>query len=197
AGTLAMGDLDGDSRLDLAIANEGASRVSGLLGNGDGSFGGKNDYRTGDGPVALAIGDLNNDGKPDLAVANFGPGSVAVLLNIATDWPTATQLSLFEGMWTREGIELRWQFTEPRNFISSHLERSDAGTWSVVQSERHSEGEYAIFLDRGVEPGRAYYYRLVATQQDGSLTIFGPLVVTVSGSLNQIELLSVAPSPTR
>jgi hypothetical protein len=56
-----------------------------LLGNGDGTFGAKSDYATGNGPVSVAIGDLNGDGKPDLAVASAGSypnyyGTVSVLL---------------------------------------------------------------------------------------------------------------------
>lgn len=53
-----------------------------LLGNGDGSFGVKTDYGTGDAPTSVAIGDLNGDGKPDLATANFYSSTVSVLLNI-------------------------------------------------------------------------------------------------------------------
>ncbi len=82
--SVAIGDLNGDGKPDLAVANHYDNTASVLLGNGDGSFQPKVDYGTGTRPSSVAIGDLNRDGKPDLAVANsdYGHGStVSVLLN--------------------------------------------------------------------------------------------------------------------
>jgi hypothetical protein len=76
----AIGDLNGDSRPDLAVANDGANTVSVLLGNGNGTFGAKVDYGTGIIPRSVAIGDVNGDTRPDLAVANASSGTVSVLL---------------------------------------------------------------------------------------------------------------------
>ena len=36
--SVAVGDFNGDGKLDLAVANYGSSNVSILLGNGDGTF---------------------------------------------------------------------------------------------------------------------------------------------------------------
>ena len=70
--SVALGDLNGDGKPDLAVANYSSSTVSVLLGNGDWDFGfgAKTDFGTGSYPYSVAIGDLNGDGKPDLAVAN-------------------------------------------------------------------------------------------------------------------------------
>ena len=68
--SVAIGDLNGDGDLDLAVANRWSANVSVLLGNGDGSFPKRGELRVGDGPCSVAIGDLNGDGDLDLAVAN-------------------------------------------------------------------------------------------------------------------------------
>jgi FG-GAP-like repeat/FlgD Ig-like domain/FG-GAP repeat len=79
--SLAIEDLNGDGRLDLALVNAADSTISVLLGNGDGSFGTKRDYFTGGFPSSIAIGDVNRDGRPDLAVANRYSSLISVLLN--------------------------------------------------------------------------------------------------------------------
>jgi Bacterial Ig-like domain (group 3)/FG-GAP-like repeat/FG-GAP repeat len=66
---VAVGDLNGDGKLDLVTTNDGDSTVSVLLGNGNGTFQPHVDYPTGFGPTEVAVGDFNGDGKLDLAVA--------------------------------------------------------------------------------------------------------------------------------
>ena len=68
--SVAVGDFNGDSKLDLAVANRGSNTVSVLLGNGDGTFQTRMDYAAGGDPISVAVGDFNGDGKLDLAVAN-------------------------------------------------------------------------------------------------------------------------------
>ncbi|MCW8141814.1 MAG: VCBS repeat-containing protein, partial [Planctomycetota bacterium] len=77
--SVAIGDLNGDGRPDLAVANLN-SNVSVLLGHGDGTFAAATTFAVGATPQSVAIGDLNGDGKPDLAVANQNSNNVSVLL---------------------------------------------------------------------------------------------------------------------
>jgi FG-GAP-like repeat/FG-GAP repeat/Abnormal spindle-like microcephaly-assoc'd, ASPM-SPD-2-Hydin len=77
---VAVGDLNGDGKSDLVVANTEANTVSVLLGKGDGTFAAKVDYPTGTAPTAVAIADVNGDKKPDLIVANSATGTVSVLL---------------------------------------------------------------------------------------------------------------------
>ncbi len=87
AASVAIADLNGDGKLDLAVVNSGLGTVAVLLGNGDGTFQTAVPYSTGGGnPNAVAIGDVNGDGKPDIVVANAADqsgsaGSVSVLLS--------------------------------------------------------------------------------------------------------------------
>jgi len=82
---IAVADINGDGIPDIAAANDGyeygASSVTVLLGNGDGTFTTVSASSTvGEGPVGIIAGDFNGDGKPDLATANFYDGTVTVLL---------------------------------------------------------------------------------------------------------------------
>jgi hypothetical protein len=80
---VAVGDFNGDQKLDLAVASYG-SGVSVLLGNGQGSFGVPASFKVGLEPDSVAIGDFNGDQKLDLAVANLADGNVSVLLGTGT-----------------------------------------------------------------------------------------------------------------
>src|SRR6266566_2826007 len=79
--SVAIGDLNGDDKPDLATGNLHANTVSVLVNRGDSSFRAKLDHPTGRSPVSVAIGDLNGDGKADLATANSEANTVSVLVN--------------------------------------------------------------------------------------------------------------------
>jgi hypothetical protein len=99
AKSVAAGDLNGDGKPDLVVANEclsaadcSAGNVGVLLGNGNGTFQTVQTYGSGGkDTVSAAIGDVNGDGKPDILLANDcvsptncqkgSPGIVGVLLN--------------------------------------------------------------------------------------------------------------------
>ncbi len=79
--SVVAGDFNGDTKLDLAVANQNDHTVSILLGNGDGTFQAHVDYAAGTTDVAaVALGDFNGDGKLDLAVTNPSSDTVSVLL---------------------------------------------------------------------------------------------------------------------
>ena len=79
--SLAVGDFDGDGKLDIAVANYSSSTVGILLGNGSGGFAAATTFNTGgSGPDSVVAADFNGDGKLDLATANYASGSLSLLL---------------------------------------------------------------------------------------------------------------------
>jgi hypothetical protein len=87
--SIVAADFNGDGKPDLAIADSlepgnglGSGLVSVLLNNGDGTFGSRTDYSTGQFPASVVAGDFNGSGKMDLAVAGNLDiyGNVSILM---------------------------------------------------------------------------------------------------------------------
>ncbi|MCA9286656.1 MAG: VCBS repeat-containing protein, partial [Phycisphaerales bacterium] len=89
-------DFNGDSRLDLVVANHevGQDTISVLINNGDGTFAAAVNYPVLGRPYWLGTGDLDGDLDADVVVSNYFGHTVSVLLNdgsgalgAATDYP--------------------------------------------------------------------------------------------------------------
>jgi uncharacterized protein YfaP (DUF2135 family) len=78
--SVAAADLDGDTHLDLVVANSDSDDVSVLLGRGDGSFQVPVSIAVGENPTSLAVAHLDGDANLDLVVANSDSNDVSVLL---------------------------------------------------------------------------------------------------------------------
>ena len=74
---VALGDVNGDGRLDIATTSPGTASV--LLGTGAGAFGPRTDYPTAAQPYSVALADVNDDGRLDLVTTNAGVQTASVL----------------------------------------------------------------------------------------------------------------------
>jgi hypothetical protein len=80
--SVAVGDFNNDTRLDIVVANELSSVVSVLLGYTNEVFVNQLMLIVGSGsrPRSFAIGDVNNDNRMDIVVVNSGTDNIGIFL---------------------------------------------------------------------------------------------------------------------
>ncbi|CAF4167049.1 unnamed protein product, partial [Rotaria sp. Silwood2] len=85
--SVAVGDVNNDKRLDLAVANYNIDNVGILLGHGTGTFAAVRTYSSGvgSGPSFISAGDFNKDNRLDIAVANSLSNNISVFLGSGSE----------------------------------------------------------------------------------------------------------------
>jgi len=104
---VAIGDLNNDGTLDLAVINSpsisggkpGRDGLTILFGDGKGNFSKAkgSPFETGLGPTRVAIGDLNNDGINDVAVGNINSSFVSLYFMGGDGVQSVAQLPIGKG----------------------------------------------------------------------------------------------------
>jgi len=96
ANGMALGDLDGDGKPDVAAVTQISSQLS-LFRNisTPGSFTSSSlaarlDFASGTNPYGVAIGDLDGDGRPDVVFANNSSATISICKNVVPIRPFIT-----------------------------------------------------------------------------------------------------------
>jgi hypothetical protein len=86
--TVAIGDLDGDGKPDVAAGTQSSSHLS-LFKNTStpgsfttSSFAARVDFASGTNPNGVAMGDLDGDGRPDIVFANQYNSNISIYRNV-------------------------------------------------------------------------------------------------------------------
>ncbi len=183
---VAVADLDGDGKPDMAAANGGTNTVSifrntSILG-GAISFAANVDFPTGSYPQGLAIGDLDGDGKPDLAIANNNDNTVSLLRNTSSsgtisfaarmDTPTGSGaydlvISDFDGD-GRPDIAVDDQYG---GTVSVHHNTSATGTISISSNLDYPTGNVPFSLTTADFDGDGMPDLATANNTDATISI--------------------------
>jgi len=129
---VAVGDLNGDGWVDLAVANETPGTVSVLLNDCDGTFGPASSYTVGVGPLAIEIARMDADIYPDIVTSNSSSNDVSVLLNGGDGTFGAPAFYPVGSM--------------PAGVIAEDLNGDGASDVAVVN---HNSGSFTVLLNNG------------------------------------------------
>ena len=88
--TMAAGDLNNDSRLDLVVANMDNGIIDVFLQNGNEPFASPATIVMGVGskPHSIAVDDFDHDHRSDIVVTNYGSDNIAIILSSELDAST-------------------------------------------------------------------------------------------------------------
>ena len=126
---LASGDLNGDGRMDLVVANSGSHDINVFFNRGVKWFAA---YRlqTGQQPLHVALGDINGDGALDLAVTNFKAKSVWMYYNEATGFKVGPIFSIAP--------------FEPDGLVLTDLDNNGFADLAIAANARNGESSRVI-----------------------------------------------------
>ena len=192
---IAIGDLDGDGKPDLAVVNNVSNTVSVFRNTSTsgsisaGSFEPKVDFATTSYPGIVAIGDLNGDGKPDVAVGNYGSNTLSVLRN-AIEPQTPQNLTAEAG----DGqVPLTWNRISENRFLRYRIYAGTSPSPTTkVDSTMGGDLSDTSKTITGLTNGTLYHFRVTAVDSSEIESEYSNEVSVMPG---QPRILSVKDVP--
>lgn len=175
---LALGDYNGDGRLDVAIESGLNSNVAVLLGNGDGTFQSPTaatTFATTNIPVAAVAGDFNKDGADDVATANVIPS------------PGGGNLDAFETVGTFRQALTRANSRPGADLINFNVSSTFGPFADIALSDELPNISGPVVIDGYSQPGSA-----PNTLPDGSNAVLGVVLrpQTLSPAAHGLTIVS-------
>jgi VCBS repeat protein len=190
----ATGDLNGDSHLDLVVADALWGGVRRLLGNGDGTFGGAVLYYTSGSCTDVEVADFNADQILDVVTANQGSVSILKGYGNGTFYPPITYgsgpgaFSVAVSDFESDGI-LDLVTANPNNETVSVFRGNGDGTFQPPQ--HYLAGPYSCSRPWWVEVGD--FNRDVSPD----LAVTNSVANTATGYVGTVEFSSTDPKAIR
>jgi hypothetical protein len=193
---LAVGDLDGDGRADIAIPNEGDSSIT-ILRNtsavGSISFSALPAITVGSGPLKAMIADLDRDSLADIAVVNNASSTLSLLSNVSN-----------EGTLSFASTRVLGTGTSPGRIAIADIDADDAPDLLV---DNINEGTLSLYRNSSTPGSLSFSFPVsflagkqpwsVATgdfngdgRTDVAVTSYSDSMVTIFSNRSQVGLIS-------
>lgn len=195
--SVAVGDADGDGKIDMMVVNQNSNTISVLRNTstvGNITAAAKIDFATGTLPYAIAHGDLDRDGLPEIAVANSSSNSVSVFQINANALPVSiTNVKAYQ---KSAGVQVEWTTQQESNLDRYEIERSQTGQQFFSLGTVVASGNSRIVTNYNwFDPAPLSglnFYRIKIIDNPGQVTYSQVMKVNIAGAPT---LISVYPNP--
>jgi len=185
---VSIADVDGDSKLDLVVANEGSASISVFKNTSTSSisFASKIDFATSAGPISIVINDIDGDNKPDFIVANYASSNMSILRNTILGKPKMTSLSS-ASICSGGSISIPLTSTIPSTYTWNALD--NANTSGEILSTQTSNTLNSTIVNNS-STIQTVQYSITPTSTSGCNSI--GLVQTIIVTINPIPTVTIS-----
>jgi len=197
---VAIGDVDGDGKPDLVVANLNSANISVLRntstpGSIDAStFAAKVDFATGASPVSVAIVDVDGDGIPEISTANGSASSVSVFqIDLSALPVTLTNVKAYQ---KNAGVQVEWTAQQESNIDRYEVERSQNGQQFIMLGSVQANGNSSVAIKYNLFDANPFsganFYRIKIIEA-GKGTYSQVLKVNINNS--SVNRITIYPNP--